>query len=97
MQTQIMALSRSLNSKESRSKIEFHLGRTQVDTTNECSVLAGDPSGMIDVLQQHCNISAVEFGSDLSGHECIVDVTHHTTRVQSKQIIFIYRCLKLFQ
>lgn len=96
MQTQIMALSRSLNPKESRSKIEF-LGRIQVDTTNESSVLAGDPSGMIDVLQQHCNIGAVEFGSDLSGHECIVDVSHHTTRMQSKQIIFIYRCLKLFQ
>lgn len=96
MQTQIMALSRSLNPKESRSKIEF-LGRTQVDTTNECSVLAGDMSEMIDVLQRHCNISAVEFGSDLSGHECIVDVTHRTTRVKSKQIIFIYRCLKLFQ
>lgn len=70
---------------------------TQVDTTNECSVLAGDPSGMIDVLQRHCNITAVEFRSDLSGHECFVDVTHHTTRAQSKQIISIYPRLKLFQ
>lgn len=59
---------------------------TQVDTTNECSVLAGDPSGMIDVLQRHCYITAVEFGSDLSGHECFLDVTHHTTRLNNSSI-----------